>query len=152
MRTLKSARPAARSASTISAEHGGVILLAVGGGEGLDAGLAELARVGAGVAARLVAEGGAVVAVARGHVALRIARQVQPAGRHGEVGAQAQLRAVGIGEDVGARAQLLADHVEEQAGRLDDGRRHRLVARAREDGHQALRLGLQCLELLRGLG
>ena len=87
------------------AEHGGIVLLAVSRGEQLDAGLAELARVRAGVAARLVAEGGAVVAVARGHIAGGIARQMQPAGRHGEVGAQAQLGAVGIGEDVGARAQ-----------------------------------------------
>ena len=96
-------------------EHGGVVLLAVGGGERLDAGLAELARVRAGGAARLIAEGRAVVAVARRHVAGGMAREMQPAGRHGEVGAQAQLLAVGIGEDVGARAQALADDVEEQA-------------------------------------
>ena len=75
---------------------------------------------------------------------------MQPAGRHGEVGAQAQLLAVGIGEDVGARAQRLADDVEEQAGRLDDARRHLLVAGAREGAHQALRLGFEGFHLLCG--
>ena len=95
-------------------DHGGVILLAVGDGEQLDAGLAELARVGAVGTGRLIAEGRARVAVARRHVAVRIAGEMQPAGRHGEIGAQAQLLAVRVGEHVGARAQALADHVEEQ--------------------------------------
>ena len=94
-------------------------------------------------AARLIAERRAAVAVARRRVAARVALQMQPAGRHGEVGAQAQLLAVGIGEHVGARAQRLADHVEEQPGRLDHGRRDALVAGARERRHQALRLRVQ---------
>ena len=127
-------------------QHRRVVALAVGGGEGLDAGLAELARVRAVGAAGLIAEGRAVVAVARRHGAAGVARQVQAAGRHGQVGAQAQLLAVGIGEDVGARAQGLADHVEEQVGRLDDAGRHLLVAGAREGAQQALRLGFQGLE------
>ena len=131
--------------------HGGIVLLAVRGGEGFDPCLAELAAVRAGVAAGLIAEGGAVVAVARRHVASGIARQMQPASRHREVGAQAQLFAVGVGENVGARSELLADHVEEHARGLDHRGRHQLVAGAREGGHQALRLRLQRLELLCGL-
>ena len=132
-------------------EHGRVVLLAVGRGERLDAGLAELARDAP--RRRCPADSGrpgrcsssAPASSPRG-----MARQVQPAGRHREVGAQAQLLAVGIGEDVGARAQALAEHVEEQSGRLDHGRRHLLVAGARESPHQALRLALQGLELLCG--
>ena len=85
--------------------HGGIVLLAIGGRKRLDAGLAELARVGAVGAARLIAEGRALVAVARRRVAGRVPLQMQAAGRHGEVGTQAQLLAVGIGEHVGARAQ-----------------------------------------------
>ena len=131
-------------------QHRRIVVLAIGGGEGLDAGLAELARVGAVGAAGLVAEGRAAVAVARRHAAAGVARQVQPAGRHGQVGAQAQLLAVGIGEHVGARAQGLADHVEEQARGLDDAGRHLLVAGAAEGGEQPLRLVLQGLELLCG--
>ena len=108
-------------------------------------------RVRAVGAACLIAEGRAAVAVARRHGAAGMARQVQPAGRHGQVRAQAQLLAVGIGEHVGARPQGLAHHVEEQARRLDDAGRHLLVARAPEGGQQPLRLVLQGLELLCGL-
>ena len=78
--------------------------------------------------------------------------QVQAAGGHREVGAQAQLRAVGIGEHVGARAQRLADHVEEQSGGLDHGRRNALVAGTRERRHQALRLRVQGFDVGGGGG
>lgn len=80
-----------------------------------------------------------------------VALHVQAAGRHGDVGAQTQLVAIGIGEHVGARAQRLADHVEEHVGRLDDGRRDGLVAGLYEGAHQPLRLGFQRFEFLRRL-
>ena len=131
-------------------EHGRIVLLVVRRRERLDAGLTELARVRAGGAAWLIAEGRAAVAVARRHAAAGVARQVQPAGGHGEVGAQAQLLAVGIGEDVGARAQGLADHVEEDARRLDNCRRDLLVAATHKGAHQALGLGCEGFHLLRG--
>ncbi len=132
------------------ARYLGIRLLAVGGGEALDAGLAELARMLGVAAAWLIAERGAVVAVARRDVAFAVAGKMQAARRDSEIGPQAQLLALGIGEHVGARAQLLADYVQEQAGGLDHSGRHEFVARAREHAHQTLRLRGQGLEVLCG--
>ena len=128
-------------------QHLGLGLLGIAVADQLEAGLAELVGVGGVGAVRLEAERGAVVAVARGGIGVRVAREIEAAGRHREIGAQAQLRAFGIGEHVGARAQVLADHVEEHVGRLDDGRRHGLAAGRGEHGHQPQRLALQRLEL-----
>ena len=133
-------------------QHRRIVALAICRGEGLDAGLAELPGVGAVGAAGLIAEGRAAVAVACRHGAAGMARQVQPAGRHGQIRPQAQLLAVGVGEHVGARPQGLAHHVEEQTRRLNDAGRHLLIARASEGGQQPLRLLLQGLELLCSLG
>src|SRR5581483_6662513 len=99
-------------------------------------------RVRAAGAAGLIAKGEAVVAVARGNVAVRVTGKVQAARRDGEIGAQAQLLAVGIDEDVSAGAQRLADGVEEGAGGLDDGRGDLLVAGAREHPEQRVRLSV----------
>src|SRR5581483_5430488 len=73
------------------AQHRGVLLLLVRGGEGFDSRLSELGRVRAAGAAGLIAKGEAVVAVARGNVAVRVTGKVQAARRDGEIGAQAQL-------------------------------------------------------------
>ena len=132
MRRLNWPRPASRSAATMSPHTAASSCSRSARRERLDAGLAELARMRPVGAARLIAERRAAVAIARRRVAARVPLQMQAAGRHREVGAQAQLRAVGIGEHIGARPQRLAHHVEEQARRLDHGRRDALVARPRE--------------------
>ena len=117
--------------------------------EGLDARLAELARVRCVGARRLKAEGRPVVAVEGLAVGVRVALQVEPAGRHRQVRPQAQLLAAQIGEHVGAPAQCLADHVEEDPRRLDDVGRHGLVAGGDEHRQQRARLRLECLEIYR---
>ena len=53
--------------------------------EALDAGLAELARVGLIVALRLEAEGGAVIAIAGWRIGPGVALEIKPRHRHGEV-------------------------------------------------------------------
>ena len=73
-----------------------------------------------------------------------MARQVKPAGRYGEIGAQTKLVAVGIDEDVGSPAQGFAHGVEEWTRRLDDRGRNLLIARAHEDRHQAAGLSVKC--------
>ena len=80
MRTLNGARARVAQRRDDERAHGGVVLLAVGGGERLDAGLAELARVRLVGAARLIAERRAAVAIARRRVAARVPLQMQ-AGR-----------------------------------------------------------------------
>ena len=64
-------------------------------------------RAGAALgAARLKAEGRAVIAIARfGRSAFGCALEIEPRGRDGQVGPQAQLLAGEIGEDIGAVAQ-----------------------------------------------
>lgn len=131
-------------------EHGGVILLPVQRREGFDARLAELARVCASGATRLVSESRSTIAVASWNTADGMTRQMQAAGRDGQVRAETELLPIGVCKDVGACTQGFADHVEEDACRLDDGRRDLLIAGARKGTHQALRLGCKGLDLLRG--
>lgn len=81
-----------------------------------------------------------------------MAFEIEAAGRHRQVGAQAEFRAVGIGKHVSARAQVLADDIEHQAGGLDDGGRDMLATGRGEHGHQALGLGLERIELAGDFG
>ncbi len=117
--------------------------------EALDAGLAELARVGLIVALRLEAEGGAVIAIAGGMIGFRVAFEIKPRHRHGQVGPQAKLVAGEVGEDIGAASDFFADLVEEDVGGLDDRGRNLLVARPPEQIEQAGGLGFESLELFR---
>ena len=82
-------------------------------------------------------------------VGVAVPLQVEPAGRHGEVGPQAQLLAVHVGEHVSAPAQRLADDVEEHAGWLDDVGRNSLVAGGDEHREQRTGLRLESLEICR---
>ncbi len=108
--------------------------------EPFDAGLVELRH-----ATRLVAEGGPGVAVAGLARDIRGMGEMVAAGRHGQVGTQAQLAAGGIGEDVGAGADALAGAVEEHVGGLDDVGRDEVESGAGEHRHDALRLRVERL-------
>ena len=141
MRKLQSRSPDCISAVNMSARISRLGLLAVLDAERLDARLAELTRVRGVGAGRLIAERRAIVAVVGG--AGGVTLQVEPARGHRQIGAQAQLRAVEVGEDVGAPSQSLAKHVEETAGRLDDGRRHGLASRRAQHGEQGASLALE---------
>ena len=121
----------------------------VGLAEALDAGLAELARVGLVVALRPEAEGGAVIAIARRLIGVRVALEIKPRHRHGQIGPQTELVAGEIGENVSAAPDRLADLVEENVGRLDDRGRNLLVARPPEQVEQGRGLGFESLELFR---
>ena len=121
----------------------------VGLAETLDAGLAELARMGAIVAERLKAEGGAVIAIAGGPIGLGVTLEIKPRHRHGQVRPQTQLVAGQVGEHIGAAPHPLADLVEEDIGGLDDGGRNLLVAGVAEDIEQGGGLGFESLELFR---
>jgi hypothetical protein len=92
-----------------------------------------------GCAAGLIAKGKTAVAVSCRNLAAGMACEVQPAGRYGEVRAQAQFLAIRIDEDVGPRAQGFPYRIKERACRLDNGRRDLLIPGSHEDGHQALR-------------
>ena len=115
----------------------------------LDTGLTELAGVRGARSPRLKPEGRAVIAIARVDIGTRMALEIKPRHRHGEIGAQAKLLTGEIGEDIGAAAQTLADLIEQDVGRLDQRGRNPLVARRSEHVEQALGLGFEGLELLR---
>ena len=121
----------------------------VGLAETLDAGLAELARMGAIVAERLKAEGGAVIAIAGRPIGLGVALEIKPRHRHGQVRPQTQLVAGQVGEHIGAAPHPLADLVEEDIGGLDDGGRNLLVAGVAEGIEQGGGLGFESLKLFR---
>ena len=126
----------------------GIGLGGVGITEQLKTRLTEFTRAGRWRIGRAKAKCGAVVAVARGLGRVALAFEMQAAGRHGEVWAQAHFRAVEIGEDVGAAAQILADHIEKQPCRLQDRGRNQFATGVGEDRHHSLRLRFKCAELI----
>ena len=127
----------------------GVGAVAVGDAETFDAGLAELARMGAARALRLKAEGRAVIAIAGLDIGARVTLEIEPRHRHGEVWPETQLGAGEIGEDVGAAPDRLADLVEQDVSRLDDRRRNLLVATFAKHFEQGGGLGFERLEFSR---
>ena len=135
----KDLSPAARTPSTASSSTSISARLRSADAQTLDAGLQELARaVGL---ARLKAERGPVIGVARRKLAVRL--QMHPADGNGEIGAQAQLDTFGIGEHEGAAADLLARAVEEDFGRLKDRRLDARVALGGEDLKDLRRLRVE---------
>ena len=127
----------------------GIGAVAVGDAETFDAGLAELARMGAARALRLKAEGGAVIAIAGLDIGARVTLEIEPRHRHGEVWPETQLGAGEIGKDVGAAPDRLADLVEQDVSRLDDRRRNLLVAALSKHLEQGGGLGFERLEFSR---
>ena len=123
--------------------------VAVGDAETFDAGLAELARMGAARALRLKAEGRAVIAIAGLDIGARVTLEIEPRHRHGEVWPETQLGAGEIGKDVGAAPDRLADLVEQDVSRLDDRRRNLLVATFAKNFEQGGGLGFERLEFSR---
>ena len=101
---------------------------------------------------RAEAKGGAVIAIARLLIGVRVALEIEPRSRHGQIGPQTEFVAGEIGEDVGAAADRFADLVEKNVGRLDDGRGDGLVPTGNEHRKQRARLVGESLEIGRRRG
>jgi len=121
-------------------QHFGIGRRLVGPAERLNAGLHHLGRQHA------------AVTVDRTEVAKSLRRTGRWRGeiiarhRDGEIGAQAQLAAVGVGGEVHALADVLAREVEERLGRLQDRRRDAAIAGALIGADQRFGpcVGLRC--------
>ena len=77
---------------------------------------------------------------------LPAAGKVHAAHRNGELRPQAKLLPAGIGEHEGAAPDLLARTVEEQFGRLKDGRLDAGIGALREDAEDRGRLRIEAFE------